>query len=287
MKKDKWLKLDLQEFADGDGFDLDKFQADFEASWEEPDTETESDEEDEEFEDGVDETETTEEDDFETEEDDETEEDEETDEEDETVHTNTKTKQSKEENAAFAQLRREKEELAAQNKLLEQVAAKYGMTIEQFQKAYQEDLEVEAAAAEKIPVEVYRKLNATEASLAQFKKQAATDKFNLEVEKVKNKFGLEDTEIAAVFDFIGTKGLHDPELGIPTVDFESAYKLANFDNLMNRKTTEAKQKMLADKKKRQKKSAKPHNTNSNVSTATNDDFSVDDVAKQLRAEGYI
>jgi hypothetical protein len=274
MSEQKWLKLDLQHFSDG--FDLESFRQDFESSYEEPEEtqeETETDEVETETDELETETEIEEEEseEEEIESDDESEEDNEEEDSEESTYV-PPAKQTKEENAAFAKLRREKEELAAQASVLQKVAAQYNMSVEEFQKAYEE--------------EFFKKFNDTEQRLLQVEKQAANDKFNVEVEAVKTKYGLDDAEIGKVYDYIGTQGLHDARLGLPTIPFEAAYKALNFDNMMERKTTEAKQKMLADKKKRQKSSAKAH-SNTNASTANNDEVTDEYVEKRLRERGLI
>lgn len=276
--------FDLQAFS-SDEFDLDTMRADFEKEWTdaEPD-EPEEIEETDELEDPEEPEEDLEE---EPEEDlEEPEEDLEDPEEEIPSDTPEPKKQSKEENAAFAQLRREKEQLAEQNKVLEQVASQYGMTVEQFQEAYQQKQEEQTAETQGIPVETFRELNNTKSRLATLEKERANEKFNQSVQEVKDRYGLADQEVTDVFDYIQREGLHNPQLGLPTVPFEHAYKALNFDNMLKRKTTESKQKALADKKKRQRTSAKPHG--SNVSTTKEaDTFTDEEVFESLRKRGLI
>jgi hypothetical protein len=291
MSKREWLQLDLQHFNDGGGFDLESFRQDFESNYEEPEEKEEPMEEEvsitetEELEAETDteEEESEEGDELETE--DESEEDNEEEDSEESTYV-PPAKQTKEENAAFAKLRREKEELAAQAATLKQVADQYGMSVEEFSKAYQEDLLAKQAKEQNVPVEFFKKFSETEQRLLTIEKQAANDKFNTEVEAVKTKYGLDDAEIGKVYDYIGTQGLHDARLGLPTIPFEAAYKALNFDNMMERKTTEAKQKMLSDKKKRQKSSAKAH-TNTNASTQKSDEVTDEFVFNRLKGLNLI
>lgn len=280
--------FDLQTFS-SDEFDLESMRAEFERDWNEPE-EVETPEEDLPEEDlPEDLEETPEEDPEETPEDPEEDlEDPEEVQEDETPLDTPEVpkKQTKEENAAFAQLRREKEALAEQNKILEQVASQYGMTVEEFQKAYAEKQEEEAAQTQGIPVETFRELNSTKARLATIEKERATEKFNQSVQGVKDKYGLADNEVNDVFDYIQREGLHDPRLGLPSVPFEHAYKALNFDNMLKRKTTEDRQRALAEKKKRQRTSAKPHGSNESTPKGS-DTFTEEEVFESLRKRGLI
>jgi hypothetical protein len=183
-----------------------------------------------------------------------------------------KPKQSAEENAAFAQLRREKEDLARQAKVAEQIAAQYGMTVPEFEAALAEQDLKARAEEQKVPVDVLRRLEAAERKLAESETSSAKDKFWSSVDSVKEKYGLKKNEIDNVFHYIGNEGLVNQATGLPLIDFEKAYKLANHDQLLARKEKESHQKRLADKKKRQQRSAIPHSNN--ASSSNNDaDFS--------------
>ena len=198
-----------------------------------------------------------------------------------------KSKQTKEENAAFAELRRQKEAAEAQARVLEQVAAQYNMTPEQFQAAWKQQQDEARAKQQGIPVDVLRRMESMESQLNEQKGSAAKDKFWNEVDTVKAKYDLTNDDINKIFNYIGEQGLVNLETKLPSVGFEFAYKAANFDNVLARRETEAKQKDLAAKKKRQTNAPKGH-TNSNAGKQTSqDDLSVDDVEKMLRSEGLI
>ena len=126
-----------------------------------------------------------------------------------------------------------------------------------------------------------------EKQLNETKTSAATEKFWSEVDAVKTKYDLTNQEIDQLFNYIGENGLVNLETKLPLVSFEVAYKAANFDNVIERKSKEAKQQALAAKKQRQQKSAKGH-TNSNAGNqAPKEDFTLDEVEAQLRKEGLI
>lgn len=181
-----------------------------------------------------------------------------------------KPKQSKEENAAFAALRREKEELARQAKVAEQIAAQYGMTVPEFEAALAEQELQKRAEDQKVPVDVLRRLEAAEKRLQETETNSAKEKFWSSVDSVKDKYGLKKEEIDNVFHYIGNEGLVNQATGLPLIDFEKAYKLANHDQLLARKEKESYQKRLADKKKRQQRSAVPHSNNASSTNNDND-----------------
>ena len=283
--------------ADEFNFDLEALEKEFEAEWQDEDTETEeTDTETEEL--GESQTEDNEtdlpdeEDTFSEEEEEESDLQEEDQEEEETELDrdepfSKKPKQSKEENAAFAEMRRQKEALEQQNKVLEEVAAQYGMTVDQFQAAYKQKQEEARAEQQGIPVDVSRRMESMERQLTEQKSTSAREKFWSEVDTVKAKYDLSNQDIDKIFNYIGEQGLVNLETKLPSVGFEFAYKAANFDNVLERKAKEAKQEALAKKKARQAKSAKGHNGSNAGATPPKEDFTVDEVEAQLRKEGLL
>jgi hypothetical protein len=282
------LKLNLQMFGEVD--DLESWRQEFLDTYEEPEVEESETEE-------VDETEESELEVEDTVEDGETLEDEYTDDQPEAeddVESSEESeveepkKQSREENAAFAEMRRQNEALAKEAELVKQMAAQYGMTPEQFKEAYAKQQEEARAKEQGISVDVLRELETNRNEIQAMKKQAEQEKFWSSVETTKNKYGLEDDEIKAVFTYIGSEGLVNPATGLPSIDFDKAYKLVNFDKIQERKVKESNQKRLAEKKKRQKSSALGH-TNASTATKTDaeEDFSVDDIEKKLKERGII
>lgn len=195
--------------------------------------------------------------------------------------------QSPEDNAAFAEMRRKNEELARQAKVAEQVAAQYGMTVDQFEKAYADQQLQQRAEQQGVPLDVLKRLEAAETELSSTRFQSEQDKFWSSVETTKAKLGLNDDEVKATFEYIGQRGLVNVNSKLPTIPFEDAYKAANFDSILERSKKEDNQKRLADKKARQKKSAVPH---TNAGTQPNEgetELSVDDVEKRLKERGLI
>lgn len=259
-------------------FDLETFQREFEESYEEPETETDEIESDdveendtEEIPEDVEETNDEIPEDTETTEDSDEEEDLNLDRENLPDFAETeKKKQTKEENTAFAEMRRQNEALKQQASIVEEYAASHNMTVDQYIAAVRQQQEEQQAQEKGVPVEMLRQLNTTQSRLEQIEKQSATEKFYASVDKVKEKFGLDNDEVNNVFSYIGSQGLVNQSTGLPLVDFEFAYKAANFDSIQERTIKQAKQKDLAAKKQRQKKSAVSH---TNASTTSNTDSS--------------
>ena len=281
-------------------FDVEALEREFEAEWQDDNT--------------TDEQENTEETDIENEElgesqteDDETEQSEETEEEDETEEADLpdeeeeeeeieldreqpfekKPKQSKEENAAFAELRRQKEEAERQAKVVEKFAASHGMTVDQYLAAVEAQEEEQRAKQQGIPVDILRRMESMESQLTQTKSTAAREKFWNEVDSVKSKYDLTNQDIDKIFTYIGENGLVNLETKLPSVGFEFAYKAANFDNVIPRKVKEAKQEALAAKKARQAKSAKGHNGSNAGATPPKEDFTVEEVTEILKKDGLL
>jgi hypothetical protein len=264
-------------------FDLEQELAEFNKEWEEsnqPEVEPEE-VETEEVEDDEPEVEDLSEDEQELEQP-EPEEDEE--EQPEEVEDKPKKPQSKEENSAFAEMRRQNEALKKQAALVEKAAAKYGMTTEQYLAAVEEQEFKERAEKQGIPVDVLREQESLKKELDVIKQQAARDNYSATIRATQEKFTLEDEEINKVFSYLGENGFIG-NYGVPTIPFEAAYKLANFEKLTAKTVKEEKQKDLAAKKARQKKSAVAH---TNASTASNQDTDeIDDefVSKKLEEMG--
>ena len=280
-------------------FDVEALQREFEDDWQDDSTDEQENTEDTE-------TETEELGESQTE-DDETEQSEETEEEEETEEADLpgeeeeeeeieldreqpfdkKPKQTKEENAAFAQLRREKEEAEKRAKVVEKFAASHGMTVDQYLAAVQAQEEEQRAQQQGIPVDILRRMESMENQLTETKSTAAREKFWSEVDSVKTTYGLTNQEIDKIFTYIGENGLVNLETKLPSVSFEFAYKAANFDNVIPRKVKEAKQEALAAKKARQAKSAKGHNGSNAGAQQPKEDFTLDEVEAILRKEGHI
>lgn len=196
-----------------------------------------------------------------------------------------KTKQTPEQNRAFAEMRRKLQEAEKAKKFLEKVAQESGVSLDQLMQSYeQRRIEAEAQKAG-VPVEVYQRLQSLEQSNMELKKQAQLNRFFGQVEIVKQKYDLKDDEVDRTFKYIGSKGLFDPETKVPVIDFEDAYFLANRDTLIQRKAEESRQQMLAEKKKRQQQAAIPHKGVSANTTPQVEEWTDEAIDKQLKKMG--
>jgi hypothetical protein len=259
--------------------DLESFRQEFESSYEEPEQpeEVETEEESETVEE---QPETVEERPEETQE-----EEEEQPEEEEPQQLK---KQSKEENSAFAEMRRQNEALKKQAAIVEKAAARAGMSVDQYLVAVEEQEAQERAEKQGIPVEVLRRLETSENQLSRLTIQAAQDKYLADVKMTQSKLGFTDQEAEAVFRFLGENGYVNPQTRTPIIPFEQAYKLANFDTLMERKLKEDNQKRLTEKQQRQRNTALPHtNAGAPPTTTIEEEISDNFVMKRLKERNLL
>ena len=169
-------------------FDVDALEREFNETWEDSEETQDETEQIEETETDDSEELETEDDEAEVEEEEQEPEEVEDDEEPELDRDepfDKKPKQTKEENAAFAELRRQKEAAEAQAKVVEKFAASHGMTVDQYLAAVEAQEEEQRAQEKGIPVEVLRRMEAMESQLNETKTSAAREKFWNEVDTVK------------------------------------------------------------------------------------------------------
>lgn len=202
-----------------------------------------------------------------------------------------KPKQTPEENKAFAEMRHKMKEMETKAKeaekyqtFLNQIATSNGMTAEQVIQAYEEQNLKKQAEEKGVPLEVYQRLQTLEEENNRFKNEVQMERLRNEVDVVKAKYGLDDAEVKKAFDYIGEGGYFDPNSRIPTIRFEDAYFLANRDSLLERKTKEAQQQLLANKKQRQESAAISHGGQAGDVT-TEPSWDRDSIEKKLNSMG--
>lgn len=198
-----------------------------------------------------------------------------------------KQRQSPETNRAFAEMRRKLREAEKAQKFLEKIAQDSGVTLDQLMEIYEQRRIEQEAQKTGVPVDVYRRLQALEEENRQIKKQSQLDRFFSQVDTVKQKYGLDNEAIDRTFQYIGSKGLFDPDTKVPIIDFEDAYFLANRDDLIKKKAEEARQQMLAEKKRRQQQAAIPHGGNAPSAAAQSVEWTDEEVEKQLAKLGLL
>jgi len=181
-------------------------------------------------------------------------------------------------------MRKQNEALQRQAAIVEKAAAKNGMTVDQYLAAVEEQELAERAEKQDTSPEILRRLEQAESQLANQTMQSSQDRYLADVRNVKDKLGITDAEADTVFKFIGENGYFNPETKTPIISFEQAYKLANFDSILERKVKEESQKRLADKQARQRNTALPHTNASTTSTESHTDEITDDFVKQRLKE---
>lgn len=198
-----------------------------------------------------------------------------------------KGRQSPETNRAFAEMRRKLKEAEKAQKFLQRIAEESGLTMDQLVASYEQRRAEQEAQKMGISPEIYQRIQRIEQENRELKKQSRMERFFGQVDSVKAKYGMTDEEIDRTFKFIGQQGLFDPETKVPVIDFEQAYKLANFDSLLQRKMEEARQQMLAEKKRRQQQAAVPHTGVSAATTAQSTGWTDEEVDKELARMGLL
>lgn len=131
-------------------------------------------------------------------------------------------------------------------------------------------------------------MESLEAQVSQQTVQSAQEKYLEDVNRVKSSLGITDKEAESVFKFLGENGYFNPETRTPIIPFEQAYKLVNFDSIMERKVKEENQKRLTEKQARQKNTALPHtNASATSTTSIEDEISDDFVMKRLKERNLL
>jgi hypothetical protein len=175
-------------------------------------------------------------------------------------------------NEAFKKLREEKEKLAESDKFLAELASNYGLSKEELVAKIREDQIAKQAKEKGIPVEQFQKMQQLEQEVATIKQRYLTETFNIEAERLVNKYNIPPAEVQQVFEKIGATGLdvlNNPKL------LEVAYKAINYDVALQK----GRQKQLEESKKRRETSVSP----SLGTKGTNVDTSAADMDAEIDA----
>jgi len=172
--------------------------------------------------------------------------------EEETPATNTPTNDPDvhKRNEAFKKLREEKEKLVESDKFLSELAASYGMSKDEMIAKIKQDQIAKQAKEKGVPVEQFQKMQQLEQEVATIKQRYLTETFNIEAERLVNKYNISPAEVQKVFEQIGATGLdvlNNPKL------LEVAYKAINYDVALQK----GRQKQLEETKKRRETSVSP------------------------------
>ena len=158
--------------------------------------------------------------------------------------------------AAFAALRRERDEAARKAAFIEQFAAENGMTVEELQKNYMERKLAQEAEQQGVPVDVLKRLKTLETENQQIKEQTQMQSFNQQVNATLEKYNGGPETFESTLQYAAENGLIDALKG-GAITFEAAYKLAHMDTLIETTKKSAVQEDLAARKRRQQEATIP------------------------------
>lgn len=268
MKNQLLLPLNLQFFADGiDNFDFETFDA----NWNQQ-LEIEGQEEIEEQSDDLDHD-----DELETE----LEDDDEQDEVPDDVNSDDEQKR----NAAFADMRRERDQYKQQQEWIKQLAAESGLSVEELKARYEEQ-QLEKQAQEKgVPVDVLKRLTSLEEENKSMKEQTQSEKFNASVIATLEKYNSDDEGFDRTVEYAHENGIFDA-VANGLIPFESAFRLAHMDDMVNEAKQNAIQENLSQKKKRQQEAAPPNGGTTPPAGDDIDELVSNDVKNILENGGF-
>ena len=150
-------------------------------------------------------------------------------------------------NAAFKQLREERDKLAESDKFLNELATQYGLSKEELIKRYKDEANKKQAEKEGMTPEQYKKMQDLQKEVEEIKLNRRKEIFNYEAQKVSDKFNLSEKEMVELFDYASESKidiLNNPAL------IEFAYRAKNYDNAVE----QGRQQQLETSKKRRAKS---------------------------------
>ena len=150
-------------------------------------------------------------------------------------------------NAAFKQLREERDKLAESDKFLSDLAAQYGLSKEELVKRYRDEANKKQAEKEGMSPEQYQKMQELQKEVEEIKLNRRKEVFNYEAQKISDKYQLSEPEMVELFDYAQSNKIDI--LANPTL-LEFAYRAKNYDNALE----QGRQKQLETSKQRRSKS---------------------------------
>jgi len=186
-------------------------------------------------------------------------------------------------NSAFAQLRRERDEAAQLASFLQKIADDNGISVEEMMKNYEESQIQEQAETQGIPVDALKRIQATERELESLKSKSFSERFNNEVTSTMEKYNASQEDVEAVFAYAAQNGLVQT-IQSGAMNFETAYKLANMDTMLEKAKSDALQESLSQKKKRQQQAPLVHTSSAPPTAETHEEMAIRD-AKEIMASG--
>lgn len=151
---------------------------------------------------------------------------------------------------AFAELRRERDRLAAEAAFIQKFAEDNGMTVEQLKEQYEAQRLEKEAESKGVPVDVLKRISTLESENEEVKAQAQAVRFNAQVDATLAKYQGTQEDFQNTVKYVQENGMLDA-LKNGSITFEAAYKLANLDTMIESAKKNAVQDDLATRKKRQ------------------------------------
>jgi len=183
-------------------------------------------------------------------------------------------------NEAFKNMREQIKELTRYKEFTERMARDNGLEDpNQIFDMYNEQMLQKEAQERGIDLESMKEIDAARRQQEMQQIEAQREAFAKERQETIERYGLNDEQVEAVHEFAINNNLQ-------YLGFEQAYKLANFDNLIDNARNEGRQKYLTDKKKRQQSAAlNAGNNNVNNSDVSTGDLTDDEFQKTLESMG--
>lgn len=181
-------------------------------------------------------------------------------------------------NEAFRRLREERDQLAASDQFLTDLAKQYGLTKDQLIERFQEDQLKKQAKEQGIPEDQLRKIREMEQRLQQVEEQRNREIFNIKAEALATKYKLNQNQMMDLFKESANLGIdivRNPNL------LEFAYRAVNYDNAVQ----EGRQKQLETTKKRASTSTGKTGTRGSEITMSDEeawDKEIDALIKDLK-----
>lgn len=165
------------------------------------------------------------------------------------------------EHQGWARLRKERDEYRKYFQFLDDLAKSQGMTVEQLVERVNQ-MRIKAEAEQRgVDPEVWREIQEMRQENKLIKQQAAQTAYLSRVKEFMVREGLTDKDLESAWAYAAEKGYYNDELGVPTLDIEELYFLANRERLVQEQVKKARQKELAEKRRRQKTAPIPHGGN--------------------------
>lgn len=184
-------------------------------------------------------------------------------------------------NQAFRDMRQQLEQERKYADVVRRIAKQQGVSEDQIIQNFEQKQMEREAKEQNVPVEMLERVKRLEKDKEQLETQTFQKDFNNNVEKTKEEFGLGDEDIKKVFSAYKENGWNPKE-----VSFDQAYKLSNFDTILEKRVEAEKQKQLEAKRKRKNGATIPDGKGGSPKTNTGNlsDEEHDDILKEMGLE---